>query len=506
MRTGFLESRPFHLLLLPLYFVIHKFFVLCRPFEAENVGSVSHWSGNFFLALLFALIPGLVIFKSLSVWMKLSKINAAIISTLLVMVFFLESELEFFSQLNSAMLRKRYMLVLGFIAIVLLIRRALNSAKFAAQLNSYLNLLWTALIVYNLVLLVTMFPYVKSPSYMHRDSSFAASCDNCHDIYYILLDAYTSNKSLAKYWRYDNSPFTDSLEDMGFFVADSRTKFIHTYYSMASTLNMSNDSAAINEMHRYDVMRLVKNNIVAQKMKEAGYQIINLSFFDIGNNPAYYKFSNLDGAGDKSILNRFVNNTALRSISNSISESKTYEEHLKVLGELEDVAAAKSNQPRFVYAHLLAPHQPYVMDSSSQQIPLYKLAKSNSKAGYLNQLKGLNKLVLKTVASILRHYDPANPPVIILQGDHGFRYLPDNPEEATTILNAYFFPEHADALYSDISPYNTFRVVFNTYFKSNLRLMEEMPRQSREMKPAIDSRDDVMTNLRTATRPISERE
>jgi hypothetical protein len=480
MRTGFLESRPFHLVLLPLYFVIHKFFVLCRPFEAEDIGSLSHWSGNFFLALLFGLIPGIVIFKSVGAFLKLSQIHAAIISTLLVMVFFLESELEFFSQLNSPILRKRYLLFVGFIAIVLLIRRALKSANFAAQLNSYLNLLWTALIVYNLVLLIALFPEVKSSSYKPNDSSFAASCENCHDIYYILLDAYTSNQSLKTYWGYDNSSFTDSLEDMGFFVARSRTKFVHTYHSMASTLNMSSDSSAINEMHRYDVMRLVKNNIVAHKMKEAGYKIINLSFFDIGDNSTYYKFSNLDGTGDKSILNRFINNTALRSISNSISEFKTYEEHLNVLRQLENVAASKSDRPRFVYAHLLAPHQPYVMDSLSRQIPLYKLAKSNSKAAYLNQLKGLNKLVLKTVSSILKHYDRTNPPVIILQGDHGFRYLPDNPEEATTILNAYFFSGHGHALYTDISPYNTFRVVFNTYFKSNLRLMEEIPHRTRE--------------------------
>lgn len=473
MKSGFIESKPAHLLLLPLYFVTHKFLVLCRPFDPGKVTSITSWLGNFLVSLLFSVIPGFILFIVLTQIIKIPKIKAAVSTTLIVVFFFLESELEFFSRFNSPLLRKRYILLFGIILIIILIVKALKSEKLAVHVNTYLNLLWTGLILYNVAILITLFPQVKPSSYIPKDSTFHVSCSKCPDIYYIILDAYTSNESLKKYWGYDNSSFTDSLKNMGFFIAESRTKFVQTYYSMTSAFNMSNDSSDINKLHRYEAMQLVKNNIVTQKMNEAGYEVINLSFFEIANNSAYYDFSNAGEGGEKSLFNRFLNNTFLKSITNLFSELDTYEQHIKTLHRLVEVSETKIDRPRFVYTHLLAPHQPYVIDSLSGKIPFYKLSKSNSKTGYLNQLKGVNKLVLNTVEEILSHYNPNNPLVIIIQGDHGFRYLPDNPEEGTTILNAYYLPKGVHNLYPGISPYNTFRVVFNTYFNSNLELLEE---------------------------------
>ena len=42
------------------------------------------------------------------------------------------------------------------------------------------------------------------------------------------------------------------------------------------------------------------------------------------------------------------------------------------------------------------------------------------------------------------------------------------------ILNAYYFPDgDYTALYDDITPVNTFRVVFNEYFRAGYRLLED---------------------------------
>ncbi|HEX8038841.1 MAG TPA: hypothetical protein VF490_06805, partial [Chryseosolibacter sp.] len=185
----------------------------------------------------------------------------------------------------------------------------------------------------------------------------------------------------------------------------------------------------------------------------------------------YYDFSNASESQERSVFNRFLNNTVLKSIADLFSEMNTYEQHLKTLDGLKAVAARQKDHPTFVYFHLLAPHQPYVMDSLAHEIPFYKIPKSNSKSGYLGQLKGLNKLILKTVREILSHYHQPTLPVILIQGDHGFRYLPDHPEESATILNAYLLPKGNDRLYPEISPYNTFRVLFNTYFNTHLTLL-----------------------------------
>lgn len=46
--------------------------------------------------------------------------------------------------------------------------------------------------------------------------------------------------------------------------------------------------------------------------------------------------------------------------------------------------------------------------------------------------------------------------------------------EKYPILNAYYFPDNkTEALYDTITPVNSFRVVFNTYFDQNLPLLPD---------------------------------
>jgi hypothetical protein len=64
--------------------------------------------------------------------------------------------------------------------------------------------------------------------------------------------------------------------------------------------------------------------------------------------------------------------------------------------------------------------------------------------------------------------ESGNPPVIILQGDHGFR-----GENRVTILNAYYLPQGAGELYPAISPVNSFRVVLNEYFGGSYEMLPD---------------------------------
>jgi hypothetical protein len=47
-------------------------------------------------------------------------------------------------------------------------------------------------------------------------------------------------------------------------------------------------------------------------------------------------------------------------------------------------------------------------------------------------------------------------------------------EERYSILNAYYFPnEEYNLLYPSITPVNSFRVIFNTFFGTDLPLLED---------------------------------
>jgi hypothetical protein len=70
----------------------------------------------------------------------------------------------------------------------------------------------------------------------------------------------------------------------------------------------------------------------------------------------------------------------------------------------------------------------------------------------------------------------SDTPPIIIQVDHGI-YCADIEERARPcfpILNTYYFPDaNYTALYPEIFPVNSLRVVLNQYFNTNLPLLPD---------------------------------
>ncbi len=93
--------------------------------------------------------------------------------------------------------------------------------------------------------------------------------------------------------------------------------------------------------------------------------------------------------------------------------------------------------------------------------------------GYRDQVNFADKRLLEIVKTILAKSDPA--PIIVIQGDHSYFQGADRVK----IINAYYLPDGGDkALYPTITPVNTFRVIFNTYFGGNYELLPDVSRYS----------------------------
>ncbi len=77
--------------------------------------------------------------------------------------------------------------------------------------------------------------------------------------------------------------------------------------------------------------------------------------------------------------------------------------------------------------------------------------------------------------------DSLNQPIIFIQGDHGPRSVMEwsNPSadakrEGMAILNAYYMPGmDTSLLYDGISPVNSFRVLFNSYFNAGFEMLPD---------------------------------
>jgi hypothetical protein len=85
----------------------------------------------------------------------------------------------------------------------------------------------------------------------------------------------------------------------------------------------------------------------------------------------------------------------------------------------------------------------------------------------------------KVVNEILEN--SKQPPIIMILGDHGPRsevvwesVEKTNVRECLSILNAYYLPGDGDELlYPQITPVNSFRVIFNRYFGEQSNLLPD---------------------------------
>jgi hypothetical protein len=322
------------------------------------------------------------------------------------------------------------------------------------------------------------------------------------DIYVIILDAYGREDFLEKVFSHDNREFTDFLRARGFYVADqSRTNYPQTQLSISALFNFNylNDWAKQYEQtnNRGPLAEAIRHSEARRALEEIGYKTVNIPnstlMGDIEDSairlpmtaPWLNQFDGLVIA--TSALDVFIRAFDLNIPSPSYDmHRRTIEYQFETLQSVPPLAG-----PKLVFVHILAPHPPFVLDELGSPIEpprLYTIADGDAYtgtmeeyiSGYTRELKFVNSQAMKVVDAILAGSD--QPPIIILQGDHGpgsrFGMLRVETEnclwERYSILNAYYFPDqNYEKLYPTITPVNSFRVIFNTYFGTELPLLED---------------------------------
>lgn len=148
-------------------------------------------------------------------------------------------------------------------------------------------------------------------------------------------------------------------------------------------------------------------------------------------------------------------------------EYRQYQQNMFALESLEKTPDLPGNN--FVYAHLYTTHQPFVFYPDGEFHPHLK----QGDRAYRDQVIFTDARLLEIVKTILAKSEPE--PIIVIQADHS--YFPS--ADRVKILNAYYLPDGGNKqLYPTITPINTFRVIFNTYFGGQYDLLPDVSRYS----------------------------
>lgn len=463
---------PYHVLLIAIVRIVSLY--------ANNVTQVSFASTlrSYIFYTLFSLLCVGVIF----LFARNVQRSAIITSYGLILMFSLIPLQDFFIKSDfNYLARLRYLIpafgLIFFLGFGWLTTKAYNENHVTQMLNIFALLML-------LPGLFQVFYYSNASTGIYRDSTDSmpdlstSSTKFSPDIYWIVLDTHGRSDEILREFGYDNSGYIKELEQMGFYIAQcSNANYPNaTWQSIYSALNMNYfDHDALRVQNPTQTVAQgfygIKNNLVLSLLKENSYTYVNFNttydFLNFTDADYYYDLVYFPGTTIPS-FNKFesmlLNQTALGLlIDRKSSENRIHYENIKsVLSKIPHVPR-DTPSPKFVYVHLMIPHFPYVFSPGGGYISDGNNEFTPQK--FTGQVKFIDREIVEVAQRLIAN--SAHQPVIIIQGDHGY--------SSPGILNAYYFPgkKSSDIFYSTLSPVNSFRLVFNSYFGADFDLLSD---------------------------------
>jgi len=303
------------------------------------------------------------------------------------------------------------------------------------------------------------------------------------DVYLIILDAYPRPDVSKNHYDFDDSGFIEELEELDFeIVPCARGNYEHTAVAIPSLLNMDYLHVLSEDLDAHIARELLVKNRVRQMFGELGYQFIAYEtqypwltfrdadvFFDFETTSRFNFLQPFELMFLETTGGLIFSDLAATRVQSIISDLNITSKHaLRAYTELSNIEALDHTidimGPKFVYAHFMSTHPPFVLDAEGNIME--NLEESDS--AYVNSAKFISSQISNIVQKIID--DSKVDPVVIIQSDHGL-----NPEFRYTILNAIHFPEDRGELpiYPGMTPVNSFRMIFNQLFSTEYELLED---------------------------------
>jgi hypothetical protein len=495
--SEYFEKGLLFVLLLPLFFLLHGI--------NENFGLIP-FNIVLRLSVLYGLITIVITLLSMAFLKKPAKAVAFTFYCLAIFFLFgafhdfLKSTLK-----NSFFVSYSFLLPLMFVTGVVFfiyLKKSPFSNRRSLRYFYYLVSVFVALeiflLVYNVITVAVRNNDLSGEavklSLLQNDSAVQKP-----DIFFVVLDSYASSECLKEEFDYDNGEIDSLLSDNHFFTSRlSRSNYNMTPFSLSSTFNLNYlknglENRSIGGKAFLQAIQTFEDNQLTKFLKGQGYEIKNYGCIDIKGTPALMKpyFADLSF---NQIDNQTFYSRLMEDIGWNFTQRNIFTGHVKIpdsykerkqqhihknnfnLDGLFSELKTQDARPKFLYVHLMVPHEPFYFDAEGKEVSdtANILCKFTAEVGYLNQVKYCNLILKKLIPAICN--SPLKDKVVIIEGDHGFR----DYEKPVPIykhfmnLNTYYFSDgDYSGLYDGISPVNSFRVVLNKYFHQSLPMLKD---------------------------------
>ena len=312
------------------------------------------------------------------------------------------------------------------------------------------------------------------------------------DIYFLVFDRYGSADAIHRRFGLEND-LPDWLESQGFTVAaGSHANYRATDFSLAATLNMQfldNLTAKIGAKSgdRTPAYEMIQDHAVGRFLKGQGYRYYQLgSWFGPTKSVRIADENIVLGVTSEfeTVLRDTTIVPALERLLGTAVETKPVEErtHLErhrdgtlfALRQLRRISTAPG--PKFVFAHILLPHDPYVFRADGSPLPEQEARDTQERELYAGHLAFANAQIHEIVGYLLSGPE-ADRPIVIIEGDEGplacrrVDCVTNTPEYLRIRLGnliAMYLPEVEADLPDSFTSVNTFRLVLREYFGADL--------------------------------------
>ena len=246
------------------------------------------------------------------------------------------------------------------------------------------------------------------------------------DIYYIVLDRYGSAKAIDLDYKIVNNDMYGWLADRGFTVAaNSHANYVKTALSLASTLRMDFLDDIVARMGKTNndqgpIDAVLQDHPVGRFLQARGYRYIHIGSYFGPTRTSRIADVNLGVGSVSDLSTALYDYSALPAIARRLglaaSDPLRERHRANAIFDFEALERVRGEAgPKFVFAHLLMPHPPYVFDADGSFVA------ENPPAGgptYTTQLSYTNTR-LKAILEPLLALPEAERPIIVIQADEG---------------------------------------------------------------------------------------